>query len=186
MRSIRIVIVALILSAGIGVLSPSRATAYWITCSWPNSAGRQTIKTRYLYTSASPYFSPSTNARSAWNTGQGAVTLSAVSSGEKITIYETNLGNTGQAGVTSATCSGGTFSGTTQSRWNQYYTDGYSATAKQAVMVHELGHAIGADHNGSICGSPSIMTATMDSYFTCGWSSPQLDDKNGIETLYSP
>jgi Matrixin len=163
------------------------AEAYTVTgCKWPNSSGRQTIPTHYLYGSTSPYYSIAGSVRTDWNNSQTSITLSEVSSGYKVAIYETDLGSGAGAGLTTWVCSSGYFSGTVYSRWNQYATDAYSVNAKKWVMSHELGHALGLGHSGSLCGSAAVMYPAVAAFYQCGWYSAKRDDTDGISNLYYP
>lgn len=81
-------------------------------------------------------------------------------------------------------CTGGITSGG-NSKYNQYYTDGYTATGKKQVVVHEFGHMLGLGHAGSsTCSGQPIMDYSSSRYFTCGHSTPQSDDVNGINSVH--
>ena len=173
------------LLAALVLVPDSSASGYTVHgCRWPNGPGVDTIKANYIYSSASPYYIAAVNSRSAWNSAQSKISFTAVNSGQRVTMYETNLGSIGRSGLSSWSCSGGNFVAPVTSRWNQFYTDTYDDTAKKQVMVHELGHALGLDHSGSLCGTAAIMYTDDYRYFTCNWSTPKSDDATGINNLY--
>jgi hypothetical protein len=71
--------------------------------------------------------------------------------------------------------------------FNRYYEDAYPAAEREATMVHELGHALGLDHQGanlSHCSTVPIMYPSLDNYTVCGKITPQSDDINGINAIY--
>lgn len=70
--------------------------------------------------------------------------------------------------------------------YDTYYTTGYPSTARQAVMGHEMGHALGLGHDSTGPGrSVALMHENLNwSYFNCGIYTPQQDDVNGINFLY--
>lgn len=88
-----------------------------------------------------------------------------------------NDGNNGLGGYTEWICPVGLTTSST-SWWNTYNSNGYSAFNKQAMMVHELGHALGLAHVSS---STAIMNRNP---LTTGRNTPNTDDKNGVNSLY--
>jgi hypothetical protein len=122
-----------------------------------------------------------------WNSAVARARLVPVTSGYRIYASETNLGNDGYAGLTYvAGCSGGTFATANSSYANTYYNDSYPNGERFAVMVHEIGHALGLGHNAAHgnCAVVQIMYPSVDSYVNCGKQTPQSDDIAGINALY--
>jgi predicted Zn-dependent protease len=99
-----------------------------------------------------------------------------------------NHGNTGYDGITYWSCDpvNKQMLRPTYTDYNTYLTDQpqYSANALESIMVHELGHAVGLDHSGSMPCSVPIMYFSSARFFTCSEILPQQDDINGINFLY--
>lgn len=73
--------------------------------------------------------------------------------------------------------------------WNQHYLDDDNASVKKAVGVHELGHVYGLwdkshldCHNQLNHGAMMNGGATM--YNLCGWTTPKVDDVEGVNAIY--
>ncbi len=161
-------------------VQPAQAYAT-LGCRWTS--------TNIVWTNASStaYKSTATNAVAAWTSAVSVVLLSAVPPEYtyNIRLYDVNQGATGIDGSTSYSCAGGYFSGIIYSSVNTYYTDSYSATGREQVMVHEFGHALGLGHSGtSTCSGQPIMYYSSDRYFICNHVNPQSDDIAGINYIY--
>ncbi|MEW5354057.1 matrixin family metalloprotease [Streptomyces sp. 16-176A] len=153
-------------------------------------------------TTTSGYATAAKNAVGAWNTTSTQFNMNQVTSGANIRVTNGNFGSTWQGlrfvGITLDTsqrdpvaysCSGGTWDTTVVTWWNDYYTQHYGAAKRQAIMVHELGHALGLAHTaaapGSSCGQVSIMDKAIDAWYdVCGFWTPRQDDINGANALY--
>lgn len=150
-------------------------------------------------TTTSGYATAANNAVQAWNSTSTQFNMNKVTSGANIRVANGNFGETWNGvkfvGITLdtsqnvGTCSGGTWDTTVVTWWNDHYTQSFGATKRQAIMVHELGHALGLGHTqaaaGSSCSSVSIMDRNINSWYdTCGFWSPRQDDINGANALY--
>jgi hypothetical protein len=146
------------------------------------------------YITDSSYSSVASSSVSAWNSAGTPVTITQVSSGANIGVADGNFGNVEFDGITQdgngnapPACGGsGFWAGGVFTWWNRYFTNSYSTAKRKSVMVHELGHALGLAHNQAYtCANMPIMkydTATR--YDTCGITTPNTDDINGVTGLY--
>lgn len=137
-----------------------------------NAMGTWNSRTSFRFSSVRSFLDPC----AARGTGQNGVTFSDTSCGEA-------FGNSTLA-VTWSWYSGSTFQRTgivfnSKRNWSVY--DGpWSGTADfQRVAVHELGHALGLDHENSV---PAIMNASIS--FGSSISLPQPDDISGVNAMY--
>lgn len=137
-----------------------------------NAMGTWNSRTSFRYSSVRSFLDPC----AARGTGQNGVTFSDTSCGEA-------FGNSTLA-VTWSWYSGSTLQRTgvvfnSKRNWSVY--DGpWSGTADfQRVAVHELGHALGLDHENSV---PAIMNTSIS--WGSSISLPQPDDINGVNAIY--
>ena len=121
------------------------------------------------------------HGRSNWINSKAQIYIYHGGTGNTMTLTDTNDSTIGWDGYTSMSVSGGYFvSGTAY--LNYYFIQNYSWGQVDGVATHELGHVIGLAHNSSGC---VIMTPyTSYRWGTCGISTPQTDDVNGINSLY--
>ncbi|MET7619277.1 matrixin family metalloprotease [Streptomyces sp. NPDC005408] len=193
MRNWKSILAALAVTAAAVVIPATPAAAYNLNgCKF--STG--TLKWQDA-TSTSAYASAAQNAVTAWNSTSTQFNLNKVTSGANIRVANGNFGATWNGyqfvGVTLDTsqgsgldCSGGTWDTTMVTWWNDYYTKSYGATKRQAIMVHELGHALGLAHtNGSSCSNVAVMDTDIDYWAdACSFWKPRQDDINGANALY--
>jgi len=168
-------------TAVLGATGPVPAFAYTTTgCKWHSTT------VAYGQVNDSSYLSVEQSAATAWSTTNTPILFSFFpgSPVNGIEVAAGNYGSTGWDGYSNWTCSGG-ISSSAFSRWNTYYTAGYSNPARESVMVHEFGHDLGLNHAGSsTCSGQPIMYTSSARYFTCGHVVPQADDVNGVNAIY--
>lgn len=130
---------------------------------------------RVLSSVTGTYVSTSNAAASAWSTSTD-VNMSA-SSTSNLRIDQRNDGASGFDGYSTWACTFGLNSSST-SWYNTYSMNAKSTTQKQGVMVHEIGHVLGLNH------SPSNANIMFECAACTQRSTPNTDDRNGINALY--
>jgi Matrixin len=167
---------------GLNVSLPAKA---WgpNPCRWYDYPLRDNITTKY--TGGKSTYNYGLNVGDVnWNGAQNRINFVITSGTPQVNAVEANFGNVNYDGTTISSCSGSWFSGNVGVRWNSYHTNGYTATEKYQVITHELGHALGLAHSGYLCSVPAIMYTSSSRYWTCGWTTPQADDVDGINAMY--
>ncbi len=66
-------------------------------------------------------------------------------------------------------------------QFNTRVMNNLSATDKELVAMHEIGHAYGLDHVSSGC---RLMREELDDYNSCGSSMPTSNDIAGVHQIY--
>ncbi|MEV7910489.1 matrixin family metalloprotease [Streptomyces griseus] len=198
MKSWKSILISFALTSAAVVIPASPATAYeTLGCKF--STG--TLKWQDA-TTTSGYASAAKNAVESWNSTSTQFNMNKVTSGANIRVANGNFGatwqgsqfvgimlDTSQANPVTNSCSGKTWDTTMVTWWNDHYTQHYGASKRQAIMVHELGHALGLAHttapSGSSCSKVSIMDRAIDGWYdVCGFWKPRQDDINGANYLY--
>src|SRR2546430_8498850 len=158
------------------VVTGRGAAAYSLEgCAWPDPA--------IAYADRSGAYAVSTErAVQDWNRAGTAIQLHADPAAAFV-IQARNFGSTGYDGITELSCDGsGRFVRVTSS-YNTYYTDAYGPQARESLIAHEIGHALGLAHSGSLpCPAP-LMYGSSDRYARCGDVGPQPDDRAGLDAI---
>ena len=146
---------------------------------------------KYNTTSIKYYYDNFVSARGKSFIGQGAAAWSGVHAslafGNPYKVYTTEGTVSGVSwdGMTSISCSGGITTSAALT-WNMSATATWNSDgALKSVSMHEFGHVFGLNENGT---TKTIMNAhtwgTNSRWGTYALSSPQTDDKNGVNYLY--
>lgn len=191
-RLVLAIAAVLAITASVG-LPQQRADAW-------NSIGCKWGTTAVTYYAASPLLSaPIWNtAKNRWAGLQATLTYSA--SSPKINATNENRGNTvvwtgamrkKNTVESAATCPAATglwAAGTVEVviNWSYATALGYTTAQFQGLATHEMGHALGLDHNNTKSGGVpvAVMFAYDNTRFANGIYSPKTDDKAGINALY--
>lgn len=161
------------------------ATAYKLNgCSY-QFGGAQWVK---FYSVSAYNQDRTTEAAANWNSQQNAIDWQFSQSG----VYPTNVqvadGSYSGAwwGLTSATCINGHYASDRndiQLNDRTMNADGLGIRDRRWIVIHELGHAGGLDHNSLGCGN-SIMRDDACVYSSGFSSPPWWDDRNGFNAIY--
>jgi len=192
-RLARLVVVSALISATVGGFSTPANAYLLLGCQYQGASLKWGD-----YTTTQGYLTAATNSAAAWTNTSTLVVFTKTTTGNNVRIADGNFGNVGFDGVTlnlqqqdpvTYSCSSGHWTETLVTWWNTYYTDSYGSSERQSVMVHELGHALGLDdiHHAPpppCTGIPIMQGDTATRWVSCGLTTPQSDDVNGVNFLY--
>lgn len=161
------------------VLTVSPANALWSSpdCKLPSNS----LLYRNDATSSPNYYAAGNNAASQWSSATN-VNLTLTTGAATIQYVSLFAGSTGYHARTVRSCGS-----SAQIQFNRTYMDGSAwdvANRRRSTASHEMGHALGAEHSGSLCGNPRVMYATIDRFDTCGIYTAQSADINEINSHY--
>lgn len=176
-----IVVAYVVLPGGISLSQPEPASAYVLEgCHWPsmpvnffNGGSSGTDYPFAIDTAAAGWTNTPTNV---WLIDQYSTSF---------IVWDQNDGNNGVTGSTEYACF--IISNTfyfAHAHINSFYGDSNPYNGKVNTLTHEMGHSIGLDHSGSLCGNPAIMYNSYGSFIVCGIYTPQTDDINGARAIY--
>lgn len=103
----------------------------------------------YRTTPAGDNSTQAQNATAEW-TADTVLDLFSASSHTDVSLYDFNYGSGGPGGQTTFPGTSGCHITHAHATANSYYVNGYTSLQKRALYCHELGHAWGLDHMGSI------------------------------------
>lgn len=118
------------------------------------------------------------NGIAAWNNSPALILFDQPSS-YKVGLADIDDAGNSSDGLTTYYYLFGYF--TSMSAWlNYHWIESYPLSKSQGGAAHELGHIAGLDHtNGCVLMVPDSPTRA-----SCGISTPQTDDRNGIAAMY--
>ncbi|MFD7385883.1 matrixin family metalloprotease [Streptomyces anulatus] len=199
-KSVTYSVAAIALAAGsITAMAPQAHAYKLLGCSY--NAGGNTLKWSNV-TSSYAYSNPAQFSIEAWNSTSTQFNFTQVNRGANLRVADGNFGSHDFDGILLDAdgvdpgpggdhalfkCNSSGHWTETMTAWiNRYHADSYSGAKKKNVMVHEIGHALGLDHQDlADCWSTSIMDSqTSDRYDRCGLTEPTQDDINGANKIY--
>ncbi|WP_139491475.1 matrixin family metalloprotease [Brevibacillus dissolubilis] len=161
------------------------------------------VSTQSAYANVTPTVGKwSTNSKSAQNQTNNSTDAAAYSTGKTrwnnstdfligsttstSTFTYSNVYNSSATwdGICYYTWSGGYISGA-RTYLNNYFTDSYTSSLRNSVATHELGHAIGLDHNTTASQSSSVMTPYTKVSGVARTEYPQSYDITAVNNLYA-
>lgn len=178
-------VVAVGLLMGIHQPAVANAATGYNGCKW--SYGSANI----LLSPAAKYQGQVTGAANTWNrvNVSGKPRFQNISGspvrGIEMLIYD--YGNTGWDGLWSPSSCGGQVWASGTIKGNVYHYKKCALPIVQAVLIHEMGHALGLAHlptNGRNCSPASIMSPNTSTRIRCRWTTPQPQDIAGLNNIY--
>ena len=171
--------------------SPSASANYTLEGNyWPNNLSIRYVKDSMTGKDSTGF----NNALTAWNGSPAPIYFTTSGSGNYTELWDENDGNNSLDGSSWRQVTqyfGCTHNGVdlniityAAAYLNTYYTNQsrYVGGAVQSVAAHELGHDVGLNHDSS---ENQLMYYSTDRWFVKGIDTPQSDDINGTEYIYS-
>lgn len=171
----------LMIAPALALAPATRAEAYFLMgCKVPGGAN-------VLIHAVPPsiYSTPNANARANITTSTDATMLNTTNYGasgiDSYMVFDTFVGEF--SGRLLADCFGGPYWAPTPTiQINRAYTDSYTASMKQSVIAHEMGHLLGLAHHNNW--PPLLMDFSDYVRELSGIYTVQPDDIAGINSLY--
>lgn len=159
---------------------PNNASAYNTTgYYWDNSV----VRFNYADDMSSDYEDELKDALASWNNAvEKYIAFGRDTKKSRVFIFkEDDYGKTGWTAETSVTpYDGSDIIRNASMSPNSYYMDDMSASKKEGVFAHELGHVLGLDH---VKDPNQVMSTTKDGRKV---KEPGKDDIAGIKSIYKP
>ena len=117
---------------------------------------------------------------SDWNNAGAGVSPSTTSGSATVALSEANDSSVSWDGITYWNNGANGVMTNVSAQLNAAYTAGYSASKREGVAAHEVGHTLGLAHSNSCV----LMNPTTPDRTNCGVYTPQQDDINGVRAIY--
>lgn len=172
-------VIAALAAVSAVALTVGPANALWSSpdCKLPSN--------NLLYRNDAPsspnYYASANNAASQWSSATN-VNLTLTTGAATIQYVAVFKGMNNIHARTIRSCGS-----SAQIEFNRSYMDGSAwdvPNRRRSTASHEMGHALGAEHSGTLCGNPRVMYALIDRFDTCGIYTAQSADIFEINSHY--